>query len=492
MQSLFRPGRGQAIHAVADNQGRGKGVTNIQNSGSAETLKARLPDVVSLGDEIPERHHRDWSSPAPVTPAALIRPRTTAEVSAALALCSELRLPVVPQGGLTGLAGGALPLAGGAVLSLERMRAIGPVDVALGTMTAESGAILSDVQKAAAEAGMYLGLDLGARDSCTIGGCLSTNAGGIRVIRYGMARAQVLGLEAVLADGTVISSMNRLVKNNTGYDLKQLFIGSEGTLGVITRAVLRLYPDPGPTYPVFCGCSGFDGLLQLYRTARMRLGASLSAFEAMWPSFHDTMIDRLPGLPRVLRDRHPLYAVLEASGPEAEMAPRMETLLAEAMEEGWITDAALPASPRARQDFWAVRECVSQYGRALGQVVAFDIGVPLPEAGAFVAEIETSLGRAFPGVLVMSYGHVGDSNLHVVVHSPAHGDHQPSKAVAKIVYETVAAHDGTVSAEHGIGLLKKPYLAFSRNADERALMVRLKRALDPLNILNPGKLLDMD
>ena len=273
-------------------------------------LTAELADCVTTGEAIPERFLADWSGLAPVRPLALVRPRTTEEVSAALALCNRFRVPVVPQGGLTGLAGGAHPISGGVALSLDRMNAIEEVDPVMATLTAQAGTPLAAIQAAAEEAGLFFGLDLGARDSCTIGGNLATNAGGNRVIRYGMAREHVLGMEVVLADGTIVRSLNKMLKNNAGYDLKQFFIGAEGTLGVITRAVLRLQAKPASIASAFCGCPDFDAVLALLQQARTRLGASLTAFEVMWPSFYDFMTAGLPHLRRPFAEPHGVYVLV--------------------------------------------------------------------------------------------------------------------------------------------------------------------------------------
>ncbi len=260
-----------------------------------EALKTELGEDVFLGADIPERFHNDWAGMAPVVPLALVRPRSTAQVAAAMRLCNEYRIPLTPQGGLTGLAGGARPIEGGVALSLDRMNRIEEIDTVMATMTIEAGATLGAAQRAAEEAGLFLGLDLGARDSCMIGGTLSTNAGGNRVIRFGMAREHVLGLEVVLPDGTIVTSLNKMLKNNAGYDLKQLFVGSEGTLGIITRAVLRLQARPAELASAFCACPDFPALLELLKSARQRLGAALTSFEVMWPSFYDFMTGGLPG-----------------------------------------------------------------------------------------------------------------------------------------------------------------------------------------------------
>ena len=447
-------------------------------------------EMVTTGEDIPERSRRDWSGLAPVRPLALVRPRNTQEVAAVLAFCDEHFIAVVPQGGLTGLAGGAQPHGDAIALSLERMNRIEEVDPAMSTMTVGAGTVLQTAQSAAEDAGLFLGLDLGARGSCTIGGNLSTNAGGNRVIRYGMAREHVLGLEVVLADGTIVSSLNKMLKNNAGYDSKQLFIGSEGTLGVITRAVLRLQPRPTFSTSALCGCRDFNAALALLQAARAGLGPSLSSFELMWPSFYDFMSRSLPALPRPLAGPHGMYVLIEVSGFDAEReAERLESVLGAALERSDVEDAVLAASKKDVLAFWAIRESVSEFSKILGPIAAFDVGVPAHRTGSVVEALDAGLKARWPDVLALSYGHIGDSNLHLVVNVPSAGATQPDHAIKEFVYDTVRAAGGTISAEHGIGLVKRKYLPYTRSPEELDLMRRMKTALDPKGILNPGKVL---
>ena len=458
-------------------------------------LLAGLPaHTVVLGAAIEPKYWHDWSGLPPVQPVALLRPRGTEEVAAAMALCARLGLPLVPQGGLTGLAGGAQPVAGGVVLSLERMGAIEEIDTVMGTMTVGAGARLAEIQEAAEQAGLYFPLDLGARGSCTIGGNLATNAGGNRVIRYGMARDQVLGLEVVLADGTVVSTLNKMIKNNAGYDLKQLFIGSEGTLGIITRVVLRLQARPLSMATALCGCPDYAAVIGLLKAARARLGPSLSAFEVMWPSFVDTMTARLPALRRPFAEAHGVYVLVEASAFHEEGASaQLEACLAPLLEQGLLGDVVVGASERDARQLWAVRDSVSEYSKVLGPVIGFDIGLPTAAMGDAVAQVQQEVRAQWPDAHVLCYGHIGDSNLHVVVNVPSAGARQPQEAVDQLVYGLVRRLGGTVSAEHGIGLTKKAFVGFTRSPQELALMRRLKDcrlpALDPFGMLNPGKVL---
>jgi FAD/FMN-containing dehydrogenase len=443
-------------------------------------------DVITPGDAVDKRYHCDWSAIDPARPLALIRPRTAEQVSTAMRLCHAAGQTVVPQGGLTGLAGGATPRAGDIVLSLERLAGIEEIDKAAATMTVRAGTILESAQKAADEAGFLLALDLGARGSCQIGGNLSTNAGGNRVIRYGMAREQVLGLEVVLADGTIVTSLNKMLKNNAGYDIKQVFLGAEGTLGIITRAVLRLQARPLSRATAFCAFADYASVVALLRQAQSELGG-ISAFEVMWRDFYDFIANHPTTKQKPLPDRYPFYALIELSGsdPTADQA-RFEALLGKAMADGAILDAVIAQSEQSARDFWLIRE-----GHAIDTmplVINFDVSLPIGDIDSFVTRCRADLQARWPGSHNLFYGHIGDSNLHISVMIAGEG---PSVMhdVDAVVYEAVRAMAGSVSAEHGVGTLKRAYLGYSRSAPELALMGQLKQALDPKGILNPGKLL---
>lgn len=455
-------------------------------------LAAQLPDgILLVGEAIPERFYRDWSSLPPVRPEAVALPRSTEQVALILAYCTQHKIPVVPQGGLTGLAGGARPISGSLAMNLSRMSAIEDIDLDMATVTVQAGATLQDVQLAVDSTGMMLTLDLGARGSCLIGGNIATNAGGNRVIRYGMARDHVLGLEFVLSDGTVVTSLNKMLKNNAGYDLKQFMIGSEGTLGIITRAVLRLQPKPATLSTALCSCPDYPAVLDVLRNARRLLGPSLTAFEVMWPSFYETMSEGLADLRRPLGGVKGLHVLIESTGFDpAHDRGRFESFLEQLLESGAVSDAVLAETDSQTRDLWAVRESVSEYGRVLGPIIAFDIGLPTTGIGHFVEEVGAAIRQKWADAFVLCYGHIGDSNLHVVAHVPSAGSNQPEHAMDDLVYAMVAAAGGTISAEHGIGLLKKPYLDLTRSETERAVMKRIKHALDPDHILNPGKVFD--
>jgi FAD/FMN-containing dehydrogenase len=443
-------------------------------------LRAALGDAAVLeGGAMGQKPGSDMSLTGTALPRAVIRPRSTEEVAAALRLCNEAGVPVIAQGGMTGLAGGANPSGNEIAISLELLRGIEELDTASATMVVKAGTPLELCQQAAAEAGLFLALDLGSRGSCTIGGNLSTNAGGIRVIRYGMAREQVLGLEAVLADGTIISSMNRMLKNNAGYDLKHLFIGSEGTLGLITRAVLRLHPPPGAITTVLCAVESYDQVVALLRAAQSALGG-IVAFEAMWRDYFRFNAEALKL--RFFEADHPFWVIVESTmGADA-----IEAFLAEALEDGLISDALIARSHAQSREMWSVRE--GHPIEALPNLLNFDVSLPIGQIGAYAEACTAALKARWPAAHVSFYGHVGDSNVHICV-STLYGPGEDMHAVDDIVYGVLGRHHGSISAEHGIGTLKRPYLHLSRNAAELALMRNLKQALDPRGILNPGKVI---
>lgn len=415
----------------------------------------------------------------------LVRPRNTAQVSQILALCHSRGQPVVVHGGLTGLVNGADAARGDVVLSLESMTAIERVDAAGRTLRAQAGAKLGNVQREAEKHGMVFPLDLGARDSATIGGNIATNAGGLRVLRYGMMRNLVLGLEAVLADGTVLTSLNRMLKNNAGYDLKQLFIGSEGTLGVVTRAELRLVSRTRSQETLLAALPSFDALVELLNRLDAGLGGQLAAFEALWGNYYD--LNTAPpaqNAPPLARGA-PFYAIAETLGgdPESDRA-RLEAVLGEALEAGVVSDVTLANSETERRAIWNIREDVWQ-PKHIAPLLTFDVSLPIENMKAYVEEVTASV-RAFAGEnRSFVFGHMADGNLHLVI---AAGDDAPTRArVEDMVYRPLGAIGGSVSAEHGIGLEKRAYLPLSRTPAEIAAMRAIKRALDPKGILNPGK-----
>ncbi|GAB7553888.1 FAD-binding oxidoreductase [Novosphingobium sp. 11B] len=455
-----------------------------------ERLLAALGlDIVTLAQEADGRRFADWSGIPSGDVLALIRPRSTEELSQAMAICHAAGQPVTVQGGLTGLAGGASALDGEIAVSLERMKAIEEVDAVSATMTVQAGCVLQSVQEAALAAGYFFPLDLGARGSCTIGGVLATNAGGNRVIKYGMTRDLVLGVEAVLADGRVISGLHKMLKNNSGYDLKNLLIGSEGTLGIITRVVLRLRPRPLGVSTAWCGLDDFKAVTTLLRRAQSELAGGVSAFEVMWPSYYDYVLGNFPELRRPLAGSHGFYVLLETDGadPEAQ-GEQFEAFLARMFEEEVLEDAAVAMSERAALDFWAVRDAPGEFPRLIPNMIAFDISFAVSDLAEAAGRITQGLEARHPGSLALVYGHLGDGNIHLIADVPG-ATAETVEAVEAFVYGVVSDLGGSVSAEHGIGLKKRKVLSRTRTPDELATMSAIKQALDPRGILGRGRIL---
>lgn len=452
-----------------------------------EKLSQLLGKDIQTGETIDTSHLRDWSDEEGGVPLALVLPRDTQTVSDILKLCHEHRIAVVPQGGLTGLAGGAVPVQDCVLLSLRNMNRIETINVQAGTMIVEAGVILQNIQEAARNAGMNFALDLGARGSCQIGGNISTNAGGNRVIRYGMTRDLVLGLEAVLADGTILSMMNEMPKNNAALDMKHLFIGAEGTMGVVTRAVLRLRPGIGGANAAVVALENFENALKLLNYAQKRLSGRVSAFEAMWSDYYKSAAKyaRAP-----LAEGYPLYVLMDMQGAEPDTeAELFQSVLEHALEEGWIADAAIAQSHREAEEFWTMRDAIAEIMTHEGPSIGFDVSVPQTLIGAAVDAIRDALQSRYPAMPCLFFGHVGDCNFHIDITKYTDFT-EDSRAIEDIVYDIIRSFKGSVSAEHGIGLHKKPWLHYSRSAAELQTLKALKAALDPHNILNPGKVLD--
>ena len=411
---------------------------------------------------------------------AIVRPATTDEVAALVRICARARIPIVAQGGNTSMCGGATPDASGdaIVLSLSRMRAIRGVDAPNATMTLEAGVTLLDAQRAAENAGLFFPLSLASEGPCTIGGNVSTNAGGTAVLRYGNARELVLGIEAVLADGRVFHGLRGLRKNNTGYDLKQLFIGSEGTLGIVTAAVLKLFPAPRTRVTAFAALATLDDAVALLRAFQQAVGDRLTGFELLSNAALDVSRRHGPELPDPLPG-HPWYALLQVDDTSADVPLRD------------MVEAALAREAEQANRLWALRENVSEAQRREGPNVKHDISLPISAIAQFCRDTGAALDAAFPGVRLFVFGHLGDGNLHYNVAAPPGGDAQAflerTPAINRIVHDRVVALGGSISAEHGIGQLKRDQLRHYADPLDLELMRRIKSAFDPDGILNPGK-----
>jgi FAD/FMN-containing dehydrogenase len=435
-----------------------------------------------LGDDVHSRPNYSWgmgNCPA----KAIVRPASTEELSQVMALCHQHSQTVVPWGGLSGLVNGITCEPEDIVITLERMNAIEHLDTETGTMTVQSGAILQNVQQAASDAGWLFAVDFGARGSAHIGGMIGTNAGGNSVVRYGMMREQVLGLEAVMADGTVISSMNEMLKNNAGYDIKHLFIGSEGTLGIVTRAVLRLRPAPRTVQTAFVALNSFAEVAGLLRQLGTDFEGKLSSFEVMWHNHYHYMVEETGKHQAFLPTDYPYYVLLETEGSDPEREEELfMTVLGGLMEAGHIADAVIAQSSQQAAQIWEMRDDVETLVRNISPIAVFDISLPIREMENYINSVEAAVQARFPEARLVAFGHLGDGNIHLGV-----GPAQDKHAVETIVYEALAKINGSVSAEHGIGLEKREFLSCSRSPAEIALMKSVKQALDPKHLLNPGK-----
>ncbi|ALP68675.1 FAD-binding oxidoreductase [Paraburkholderia caribensis] len=447
-------------------------------------VEALGADCVSLDAAVAEAHAGDWSDAPRMRPRMTLLPRTPEDVAGALRVVGKHQQTVVVQGGLTGLAGGATPKAGEVALSLARVNAIESFDRIGGTVTVQAGVLLEQLQTFVEAEGWFFPLDLGARGTCQIGGNAATNAGGNRVIRFGTMRDLILGLEVALPDGTMLSMMNRVTKNTTGIDLKQLFIGSEGTLGVITRIVLKLEPKPSAANTALCAVASFDDATRLLKYLRGRL-ANLSSFELMWQDFMSAAMD-IAHLKAPFGDAYPVYLLIETLGESDEDDRRtLEQTLERMLDDGIVQDVIIAQSIEHAKQLWAYRETIGELLSKLKPHAAFDIGIPMDRMDGFVETARMSLSARFPQQTHLFFGHLGDGNLHLLSGPYAHaGD---LLKVEELIYAAVSEAQGCISAEHGIGVIKQPFLHYSRSSTELDLMQRLKTLLDPAGILNVGR-----
>jgi FAD/FMN-containing dehydrogenase len=452
------------------------------------------PEHVLTGDAA-AAYEVDWTGQHHGRAAAVLRPRTTDEVAAVVGACHEAGVAVVPQGGNTGLVAGGVPDDSGSqvVLSLGRMRTVRAVDPVAGTITVEAGVVLADLQAAAEDAGRLFPMSLGSEGSCTIGGNLATNAGGTAVLRYGMTRELVLGLEVVLPDGRVWDGLRALRKDNTGYSLKDLFVGSEGTLGVITAAVLRLFPPTPSRATAWAAVADVAAAVDLLAVVQSRAAAHLSTFEVVSRPALELVLAHLPGATDPLRSPSGWAVLVELAGPAGEdLDPVLEAALADAVEAGLVEDAAVAGSPAQRSALWALREGISEAQKVEGATLKHDVTLPIASLAGWATEIGPALETLLPGVRLVTYGHVGDGNLHYNLSAPPGDDAallDAAPALTRAIYDSVAAAGGSISAEHGLGRAKAAAGASYKSDVEVDLMRAVKAALDPAGVMNPGALL---
>jgi FAD/FMN-containing dehydrogenase len=461
-------------------------------------LKAALgPKGFLEGAEAMARYLVDWRGLYRGPALLVARPASTAEVSACMRICSEAGIAVVPQGGNTGLVGGSVPRPEDArciLLSLERMNAVRSLDALDFTITVEAGCILQNIQKAADAADRFFPLSLGAEGSCQIGGNLSTNAGGIQVLRFGMARDLVLGLEVVLPDGEVWDGLAGLRKDNTGYDLKQLFVGSEGTLGIITAAVLKLFPKPRAIETAFVAVRDPAAAIELLSRMRAGTGDVVTAFELIDRGILDLVFRNIPGNSDPLAQRHDWYVLTEAFGAEGSDGLRdaVEQVLGRAMEDGLVLDAALASSGAQRQAFWKIREDMADAQKHEGVPIRHDVAVTVSRVPEFLARAIPACREALPGARIIAFGHAGDGNIHFNLLPPRDGDKAAFQGemarMNRVVHDIVVDMGGSISAEHGIGRLRRDELHHYKSPVALRMMRALKATLDPRNLLNPGKI----
>ena len=439
----------------------------------------------------------DWRGRFTGRAMAVLRPSDTEQVAELVRACAQWRVPLVPQGGKTGLVLGGVPDASGGavVLSMARMNSVRAVDPLNRTITVDAGCVLQQIQDAAAAAGCLFPLSLAAEGSCTIGGNLSTNAGGTAVLRYGNTRELCLGLEVVTPRGEVWSGLRGLRKDNTGYDLRDLFIGAEGTLGVITGAVLKLFPQPKASITALVALTSPRRALDLLSLAQDYCGASLTGFELMSDFCLRLVATHFPLLPQPFVTRHAQYALLELSSSESERhaVSLLETTIEDALEQGIADDAVVATSVAQSRGLWQVREHISMAQAAAGKNIKHDISLPISRIGEFIETTDAALLQAYPGCALVTFGHLGDGNLHYNVAPPAGIAHEDflfqQDAINRIVHDSVNAFGGSISAEHGIGVLKRDELKRYKSPVELDMMRAIKTALDPLGIMNPGKIL---
>jgi len=445
---------------------------------------------VLIGEKVKERYCHIWEMDKPLLAKAVIFPRTTQDISDVLAICHKNHQPVVVHGGLTNLVGSTETSKDEVVICMEKMNGIEELDESSRTITVQAGVILENIHQAVEKKELLFPMTFGAKGSAQIGGVIATNAGGLRVFRYGMTRNLVLGLETVLADGTIISSLKKIIKDNSGYDLKQLFIGSEGTLGVITKAVLRLQQKPKSRNSAFVAINDFDKVVAFLKFMDASLAGTLSGYELLWELNFKAMTTPSANISKPLTYGYKYYVLLETLGSDYEKDhQRLEELLEEAFAEGLVLDATIAQSVKHLELFWKIREDVDILVSQCNNVQNFDVSLPIPEIGAYVDTVFEALEKIPEVENYFAHGHVADGNIHFLVGKNDNSSELIGK-INDIIYHPLEALGGSVSAEHGIGVHKKPYLNLCRSKEEIQLMRSLKVAMDSRGILNRGKIFD--
>ena len=460
-----------------------------------ESIVSRLKelkgdDMVLTGNDLNSRYDHIWNMHKPLSAKAVLLPRSTQDVSDIMRLCYEHDQAVVIHGGLTGLVGGTEVNDHDIVISTERLNRIEEIDEASRTITVQAGVILEDIHRAVGDVGLLFPMNFGAKGSAQIGGVITTNAGGLSVFRYGMTRNLVLGLEVVMSDGAIISSLKKIIKDNAGYNLKHLFIGSEGTLGIITRAVLKLVEAPKSRISVFIALDDYAKVMQLLRYMDAGLAGSLNSFELMWSNTYKALTGQYASVKPPLTYGSAYYVLADVQGSEPQHdEDRLMSLIEEALEQELITDAVFATSQSDLDWFWTVRKDVQAILKPLHHSQNFDISIPPALIGQIVSDTVKELEAEQDVERVYPFGHIADGNIHFIVAKQNDKAELTSK-INRIIYKSVQAIGGSISAEHGIGTEKKAYLNFCRSEQEIDLMHTLKKSLDPKNILNPGKVID--
>ena len=444
---------------------------------------------VLIGESLKSRFYHIWKTDIQLESLCLLLPRTTDEVSSIVKICNDNNQELIIHGGLTNLVGSTISNKTQVVISLEKMNRVIEVDESAKTITCESGVIIEDIINTVKDKNLLLPLNFGARGSAQIGGAVSTNAGGLRVFKYGMTRNLVMGIEAVLPDGTVISSLKKLMKDNSGYDLKQLFIGSEGTLGIVTKVVLRLYRLPKTRYTSLAVSNNYQDVLNLLKIMEDKISSNLTGFELLWNDTYKQMVSEKTFYNKYLPDNYKYYVFIEYMGGDFENDYNLfESIILECIDKGVIDDAVIGKDDKEQVNIWGIREDVAVLADEKKFDQQFDISIPVPLIGEIIDKISRELKDCEGVKTIFPFGHVADGNIHFIIGKDSDDNELKSK-INDIIYDNTQQVNGSISAEHGIGLDKKKYLIKSRSEDEIELMRLLKKSIDPKNILNPGRVI---